>query len=583
MSGAREVRAQLRRILASAEFASSPRMKDFLQLAVNETLAGKSGRLKEYVIGVEVFRRPASFDPTTDPIVRVEARRLRSKLERYYANEGRTDQLLIELPKGGYSVAFRTRTASERAGAGTAQPTNTVAVLPFQAVGGTAEARQFSEGLTWELTHRLTRIDGLSVIAPESVARVGDLPEAAAAGVKLNAAHVLKGSVRQSADRIRIVSQLIATRSGVYVWSETYDRMLEDLLAIQDDIAAAIVARLSLELASSGVRPGYNPEAYQLYIRGRARWNSRTEEGIRASIDLYREALDREPRFALAFAGIADAYTLLADYALEPIDVAMPAAKDAAGRALGIDPTLGEAHCTLAFQASLYERNWDVGELHYRMALDLNPGYATAHHWYAIDLLALLGRFAEAREELAVARHLDPLSEILVEGEAHLLLLERRYPEALELLRSLVRTAPSFFKGHTATGRVLLQMGRYDEALDALETGRRMQPSVPAVMGAIGQALALKGEPEAARRILAELRRQNETRYVPSTCFALIHAGLGEKEEALDALERGCQARELPLAALGVHPGYDTLRGHPRFQNLLQRMNLPGQVPAAWG
>ena len=405
----KEIRAQLRRILASSEFAASPRMQDFLRLAVSEALAGRPDRLKEYVIGIEVFRRPSSFDPGIDPIVRVEARRLRAKLERFYSAEGRQDPLLIELPKGGYAPHFRARTASDWT-AETPGSANRIAVLPFQALSATAEAQQFCDGLSWELTHRLTRIEGLTVVASASVKRIreGSPLDAAAAGSELGAATVLTGSVRESAGRIRVIAQMLAVATGVYLWSETYDRKLEDVFSIQDAIAHAIVSRLRLQLGSdeppaTPCRSAYNPEAYQLYLRGRARWNTRSEEGLRASLDLFQRAAELDPGFALAYAGIADAYALIADFAIEPPVTAMPSAKRAATRALELDGSLAEAHCSLAFQRSLYEWEWDDAELHYRHALDLNPGYATAHHWYSVDLLALLGRFEEAREEIELA------------------------------------------------------------------------------------------------------------------------------------------------------------------------------------
>jgi TolB-like protein/Flp pilus assembly protein TadD len=575
----KEIRAQLRRILASDEFASSERMQEFLRLAVGEALAGRAGRLKEYVIGVEVFRRPPSFDPGIDPIVRVEARRLRSKLEHYYAGAGSGDPIVIELPKGRYSAVFRARSFDEsphgsRAGA------SAIAVLPFQTVGGTTEAQEFSAGLTWELTHRLTRIEGLAVVAPTSIAQLREgFADPARVGSTLHVGTVLTGSVRQANGRIRIIAQLVATSTGVCLWSETYDRKLEDIFSIQDEIAQAIVARLRIKLAKGeppSRRPAaYNLDAYQLYLRGRAVWNSRTAEGLREGLKRFREAAELDPNFALAWAGMADAWSTLADYALEPPSVARPAARAAAERALSIDPSLAEAHASLALQTGIYEWNWEEAELHYRRALDLSPGYATAHHWYAVDLLALLARFDESFDELEIAIQLDPLSPIIAEGRGYTLLLRRRYEEAVKALDSLIADQPDFYKGYTSRGRALLHLGRYDEALESLEKGRQLAGRIPTILGAMGQAFALSGRREAALLMLNSLAAEAGSSYVPSTCFALIHAGLGQPDRALEWMERGFDRKEPAMVAIAVHPGYDSLRAELRFESILRKMNLP--------
>jgi serine/threonine-protein kinase len=554
-------------------------MKRFLELSVNEALRGRASRLKEYAIGVEVFERPPHFDPSVDPIVRVEARRLRAKLEKYYATEGRLDTVIIELPKGGYAASFRKRVPGETSpGVETAK--KTIAVLPFLALGQTVEAQQVSQGLTWELTHRLTRIEGLTVIASSSAAQLGTVAtDISSLGEALKVATVLTGSVRQSGERIRIVAQLVATGTGAYLWSETYDRELRDLFAIQDDIAHNIVSHLRVRLAP-GTEPrrrprSYNQEAYQLYLRGRAEWNYRTEAGVRRALELFKEATAIDGDFALAYAGMADAYTLLAEYALEPVERVMPSAKAAASRALEVDPTLGEAHCSLAFQTALYEWKWDEAEIQYRHALDLNPGYATAHHWFACDLLALVGRFGEARDEVNIAVQLDPLSPIIAEGAAFTLLVSRQFEQAVAALEALIRKYPSFNKAHASLGRALIQLGRYDEAISCLRKAQDLGVNSPTVFGALGQAFGLSGREAEARQVLSRLEQERRQRIVPSTCFALTHAGLGENAQALDWLERGVDRRETPMTGIGVHPAYDNLRGEPRFAALLVRLDLP--------
>ncbi len=289
---------------------------------------------------------------------------------------------------------------------------------------------------------------------------------------------------------------------------------------------------------------------------------------------MFERAIGIDPDFALAYAGLADAKALIADYAIERPEAVMPQAKTAALRALDIDPSLGEAHCSLAFISAMYEWKWAEAEERYRTALRLNPGYATAHHWLACDLLALLGRLDEALAEIDIAIELDPLSLILYEGRSYIFLLKRQFEMAEEQSRSIVDTHPSFYKTHASLGRALIQQARYDEGIAELELARRLAGDVPNILGAMGQAFALSGRADRARALLSELDGMSRRRFVPSTCFTLIHAGLGETERALEWLEHGVDRREMPVAALLVHPAYDSLRDHPRFTALLRRLGL---------
>ncbi len=570
------IRLQLARILASTEFVNAERMRRFLRLIVTEAIEGRSSRLKEYAIGVEVFDRPISFDPGADPIVRVEARRLRSKLEHYYESKGRQDSIVIELPKGRYAPVFRRR--DEGALGVAAQVPNTIAVLPFQNLSVSPDGQFFSDGLTWELIHQLTRIEGISVVAWTSSSQVRESADVIAAGAKLKAGTVLTGSVRQAGDRLRIVAQLLSTSTGVYLWSETYDRRLEDIFAIQDDIAHAIVSRLEvgLGLARRPVRAAtsYNLEAYQMYLHGRAHWNQRTLSGIQRSIEYFRRANAIDPLFALPHAGLADAHALLADYGYErPADV-IPTAKSAALRALELDPSLAEAHSSLGLLSALYEWKWAEAEAHFRRALQLNPGYATAHHWLSTDLLALVGRLDEGFTEIDVAHQLDPLSPIIHEGRGYLYMLARRYEESAAHHRLMRAAHPNFYKSYTSLGRTLLQMGLYREAIEHLQKAREMGGELPSILGAMGQAYGLEGNSAEATRILNRLNEMSRGRYVPSTCFALVHLGLGERERALEWLELGIDQREFPLTSVGTHPAYDSLRQEPRFRMILERLGL---------
>jgi len=259
----------------------------------------------------------------------------------------------------------------------------------------------------------------------------------------------------------------------------------------------------------------------------------------------------------------------------------MPTAETAARKALELDPTLAEAHSSLALIRAGYFWEWAEAEEHYRRAIELNPGYATAHHWLAVDHLAMLGRMDEAMAEIEIAQQLDPLSPIIREGKGFLFMLTRRYSEAMEEYRQMLELDCFFYKAFTAMGRAYTQMGMYEEAITMLQKGRSLSGEIPNILGALGQTYALASRPADARRLLEELSELTKRRHVASSCFALIHLGLGEKERALEWLENGCQNREGPMVALRVHPAYDDLRGEPRFQTLLRRIGLAGPSATA--
>jgi TolB-like protein/Tfp pilus assembly protein PilF len=476
-----------------------------------------------------------------------------------------------EVP-GRSSLAARARTA---------QPERTIAVLPFADVGAGSESEYFSDGLTEELIHELTRVHGLRVVAWQSAAKLKGLADdVQAVARQLGASAALVGSVRRSGDRVRITARLVDAATGVHRWSRAYDRQIQDLFAVQEDIAREIVATLAESLSlrrspASTRRPG-SAESYTLYLKGRFHWNKRTEEGLRASVLSFNQAIAADPASALGYAGLADALCLLVDYGFMRTGEAMPRASEAAQKALELDPHSAEAHASYGMIRALYDWEWNEAEAFFLRALELNPGYATAHHWYGIDFLASLGRFAEAHDEIDRAHELDPLSQIILEGHGYLLMLERRYDEAIEAYRGLLDLDASFYKAFTSMGRAMVQKGDYPGGIAMLEKGRAMVGDVPSILGALGQASAMAGDRARARDLLNQLNALARSRYVPTTSLALIHAGLGEHEKALDWLERGCDLRELPLSSLKVHPAYDVLRSEPRFDVLLRRLRLGG-------
>lgn len=548
-------------------------MSRFLEVVVNETLAGRGDSLKEHFLGVTVFDRPPEFDPTGDPLVRVEARRLRSKLRDYYAGAGAQDPVRIHLPTGQYAVEFPAPAGSELA-----PETKAIAVLPLTDLSATPDGALFSDGLTWEITHRLTRIAGLKVIAWNSANQFREAtPDLAGIRARLPVGYLLTGSVRRNGERMRIVAQLIEAATGAYLWSETYDRQIDAVVAVQDEIAHAVCNGLHVQLLGPApVRPAvaYCPEAFAAYLRGRAEWGRRTAEGFRLSRDHFCRAIELDQDFALGHAGLADAYALLADYGLMSPAEAMPPARDAATRALELHPGLGEAHSTLGLISAIYGWDWAAAAHHYQRALAANPGYATAHHWLACDYYAPLGRFEEAQASAAMAAQLDPLSLIIRISPAYIMMLAGRLEESLALDLQWLKLHPDFGKLHTAVGRTLIELGRPKEALEYFEEGLVRAGRIPSLLGAIGQAAALAGDTARARSILVELDEMATSQFVPAISRVMVCLGLRDRERALDWLEEAGRRRETSLSLLGVHPAYAELRGQRRFQALLALIGL---------
>lgn len=571
------IRAQVEAVSASSVFANSARMQRFLKVVVEYTLSGRAQELKEYLIGVEAFDRDASFDPREDPIVRVEARRLRHKLKQYYDGPGHDDQIVIEFAKGAYVPRFLPRPAAAlRSDA----RLKSIAVLPFRNLGPEPDHEYFSDGLSEELIHLLTTVPGLQVVAWHSSARLKsseyDLEHVRQ---QLKVESILCGTVRRMADQLRVTAQLIDTSDGRYLWSELYERRMKDLFAIEEDIAWAIVNTLKIRSShrpvSSGSRQKVSDvETHNLYLLGRFHANRRTSEGLLKSIACFEKVVSLNPDNALGLGALAETYALAADYDVRNPTEFVPMAKAAARRALELDPMLAEAYTSLAFLRSNYDWEWNEAERLFRRGIEINPGYATAHHWFGLDHLANLGRFEEARKHIEIARRLDPLSAIILLSEGYLSLLERNYDEAIRCYQELLELDPFFAKTFSALGRAYAQMGRYDEAIEMFNKAIAMAGRPLNCLSALGQTYAMAGLEQFARLKLTELTELSEQIHVPATCFALIHIGLGENDLALDFLELGASRRDLALATLNVHPAYDHIRSEPRFQNLLRQIGF---------
>ncbi len=549
-------------------------MERFLSFTVEEMLAGKASQLKEVTIGARVFDRDPAYDPRLDPIVRVEARRLRAKLNAYYSEAGKQDPVLIDYPKGGYAPRCQLRGAPRPE----SRPEITVAVLPFANLG--KDSDYFSDGLSDDLIHALTRIQGLVVVAWDSAVKLRSHQEdATVLGQHLGAEYLLRGSVRKTETRLRIVAHLIDSKDGRYLWSETFDRSVQDVFAIQKEIAMAIASELNLRFrqeADALLARGDSPslEAYHLCLQGRFLARERTHEGLKRSLVLFSEAAVLDPTAALAYSGLADTHTLIAEYGFADGCDHLIKAKEAAAYALRLDPLSAEAHASLALGLALYDWDWKNAEAEFTRALELNPSYSPGHFWFGSNFLAVHGRLTEAYEQLEVALRLDPLSLAILLARGLLHVFERDYKRSIAEYELLLKQDPSFYRTYTAMGRSYILMGEYPAAIEMLLKGVSLGGPLPRILGPLGQAQALAGRHEEAEQTYLKLKSLGEHSAVPCNSFAFIHMGKGETAMALTWLERAVARHQPSAVFLQVHPAYDCLRSEPRFQRMLASMGL---------
>jgi tetratricopeptide (TPR) repeat protein len=386
--------------------------------------------------------------------------------------------------------------------------------------------------------------------------------------------------VQKTADRVRVTVQLINAASEAHLWGETYDRNLTDVFAAESDIARAIADTLRAKLTGSeqnalAARPTENTEAHQLYLRGRYFWNKRTGGDFKKAIGYFNEAIEKDPNYALAYAGLADAYVLLSAYAEASPKDSLPQAKEAAAKALELDSTLGEAHASLAQALLAYDLNFAEATREFRRAIELNPNYATAHHWYGESVLGPLGQFEEAIAEARRALELDPLSVIINADYGSALTNARRYDQAIEQLRKTVEMDPGFYYAHWTLGNALELKGFNQEAIAEYKKAIALNddPLPRALLGHLYAKTGRKDEALAILKQLRELRESSKERYVSPYNLALIHIGLGQKNEAIQLLEETYEERDgYNIVFIKVEVLLDPLRGDPRFEALVQKV-----------
>jgi tetratricopeptide (TPR) repeat protein len=562
----RAIRQQIERIVSSAAFRTSDRLKHFLTFVGGQALQGKADSLKEYAIGVHVFGREMAFDPRTDPVVRVQARRLRARLEKYYREEGQHDEVVVDLPKGGYAPVFRRRevTTPGPAAGVTSIPHDTVAVQPFVDLTPGRDATSFCTGLTTEVIRRLTQIKDLKVTA---------LPSAPGGA----AAMVIDGVIRRAADGLRLTMNLVNTRSGYYECSESIAVESIDTFAAQDRVAETIVERLKPHLTSGKAgqrRLTENLTARNLCKQGLYHLEQRTDESLERAADLFERAVIEDAQYSLAHSGLSDAYSLLGSYGLRPSTSMVTMAMSSAATAVMLDSESAQARTSLAHAKARAHWNWMEAELEFQRAMKLDPANATSHHWYARCCLVPLGRLDEARDHVLLAHSLDPVSSIIAREVASIHYYRRDFDAALAHCDQAIELNPHFPHAYFILSLVQEKLGDSEEALAAVLRAAQLAPRSPRMIASLGRARAMAGKPDAAERSLAELDELARTRFVSAWERAMLFLGLKDVDRCFEQLSLAYQDRFFDLTLLHVDPRFDEIRGDPRFEILLQRVGL---------
>jgi TolB-like protein/DNA-binding winged helix-turn-helix (wHTH) protein/Flp pilus assembly protein TadD len=458
-------------------------------------------------------------------------------------------------------------------------PIRSLAVLPLENLSGDASQEYFADGMTDELIATLGQISALRVISRTSVmpykrARK-PLPQIAR---ELGVDGIVEGTVLRADGRVRITAQLIDANDDKHLWSDTYGGDLRDTLALQNRVARAIAEQIRInvspiEQATLRHDKPVDPQAYEAYLKGRFFWNKRTGDDFERAVEYFDQAIERDANYAAAYSGLADAYALLGDWeygVLAPRE-AMPKAKAAAAKALQLDSTLAEAHTSLAFCLDGFDWDLKAADAEFRRGISLNPGYATAHHWYAWHL-GLLGRNDDAIAEMKKAQSLDPLSLIINADLAELLAIAHRTDESIQQSRTTIEMDANFPLAHNQLAVAYLQRGRDDEAVAELQKAVKLSGGSPTCTANLARAFAVSGRRNEAAQLLADLKKRSTATYSNATEIAVVYAALGDTDQAMAWLHKGYEERFNP--GVLIRPGFDTLRADPRFQDLERRVGI---------
>lgn len=454
-----------------------------------------------------------------------------------------------------------------------------IAVLPFSNISADPANEYFCDGLAEELLNALAKVENLKVAARTSAfAFKNKNSTASEIGKVLNVGSMLEGSIQKSGDRVRITVQLIDTSNGYHLWSERYDRVMDDIFDIQDEITAAVVGALKIKLlggpdAGKVKRSTQNAEAYELYLKGRYNWNKMEGVALHRAVDYYRQALVVDPDYALAYAGLSDAYVLLVNHTGAPIKETIPLATEAAKKAIELDPELADGYTSLGLVKTFYDWDWEGSEILLRRAVELNPSSSHAQHILAIRL-CFGGQIDEAAEHFRAAHDLDPLSPSINEHLAWPYYYSRDYDRAIVQFEKTIDMEPGFKNVHFRLGLAYLHKGMYVQAVAKIQDAQNISFDRDAVAW-LGYAYGLMGKEKEARVVLADLHTMAAERYVPSYSFAIVHLGLGERDEAFEWLEKGAKDHDYWLAFVLIDPDLDPLRKDPRFDRLVELVGIP--------
>ena len=504
------------------------------------------------------------------------------ELRYQHAAEMRADlqRLKRDAEEASRSFAAQAQAAPPVAAVSAGSSHQSIAVLPFTSMSSDAENEFFADGFTEEIINALAQIKGLRVVARTSAFSFkGKNVDLRTVGHSLNVTVVLEGSVRKSGNRLRIMAQLINVADGYHLWSERYDRELQDIFEVQDEIAKTLAQRLQITIEAGWDKPlvragTRNVEAYQLVLKGRFHWNKRSPEGLRKAMECFQAAIEKDRAYAPAYAGLADTYNLASFLNAFPPSEIMPRAKAAAAQALEIDGAFAEAHVSLAYASFTYDFDWTAAERHFAQALAANPAYVMGHAYYPFYLSAL-GR---SEESVAVAKRaldLDPASPAVSHVLAAQLYLARQFDQAVQQCHITLEMDPHDAPSYGVLGQAFASQGRYPEALADLDKFSALTQGGATALALRGYSLARMGERSQALRMIEELGTVAQRSFVPAFFVALIYTGLEDKDQAFTFLEKACEERFNRLAYINVEPLWDPLRSDPRFIALLRRLGFP--------
>jgi len=582
-----EVHAELERILSDSAFASAEKMQHFLRFIVQETLAGRGDALNEALVGMEVYSRGGSFDPRQDSIVRVEAGRLRAKLREFYESQAGGGSIRIEIPKGSYKPVFKGKegTSARRSPQSFDEqrsPAKTIAVLPFADMSPQRDHEYFGDGLAEELMFALSRLRSLRVVSQTSVfAFKGKAMDVREIGRQLDVEHVMEGSVRKAEQQLRVSVRLTEVATGFQIWSEVFERTLKDIFEVQQQISKAVAGALRIAvLGEEEDLPGHsctkNLSAFNHFLVGRSFWNKQTEAALHAAIGHFEKAVAEDPAYGRAHFGISDSLRKLEFWGLMRTADALPKAKQAARKALSVEPTLIEANIPLAAIRAVNEWEWAEAETMLRGILATRPDSSHAHQVYAMMCLLPLGRFDEAIEQIHLARQLDPLALLTNAHVGAAYYFAGRYDEAIEQLQATLELEPNYHLAHLGLAIALQGKGLFNDAIATIEKAKSIAGEIMPIWGALGNVYARAGRGREAKAVLDELFALESVRYVSPLDFALVYAGLGRIDEAMECLQKAAadHCGRLPWAL--IDPRHKGLRTDARFQELTRRV-FPGR------